>query len=143
MEDNNVQISLPPDYNENALFLMVQGPRVLYAYWELSPGLKELLHMKKNVQIRLNVDGRGPCYTHDLVLARKSFYFYDLEPGLSYNCEIGIINSGNQFYPLLRSNTATTPHDRPQERINPLEDHASTSSTAFITSSWVFYREKK
>lgn len=144
MESHRVPISLPQDYNENAIFLMVQGPRVLYAYWELSPGLKELLNAKKNVQIRLNIEGRGPCFACDLDLSQRSFYFFDLEPGLSYNCEIGIINSGNQFfYPLLRSNTANTPHDRPPGRSGAAKEQLDLSSSALISSFQAFYSGKK
>jgi len=143
VEDINYQVPLPPDYDENALFLMFQSPRVLYAYWELSPGLKNLLHMKKKVQIRLNAEGYGVYHSHDIALSQKSFYFLDLEPGQSYHCEIGIVNSGDQFYPLLRSNTVTTPHDRPRQGCIAPEDRTGIFSTAFITSSWVFYPRKK
>lgn len=143
MEDHHTPISLPPDYNESALFLLVQGPKVLYAYWELSPGLKDALNEKKKVQIRLNVEGRGHYCTYDIDLSKKSYYFSDVEPGLSYNCEIGIFNSGNQFYPLLRSNSVATPHDRPSDGHSPNEDHAVSSSSIFNISSWALYQDKK
>lgn len=141
MEGHHALFSLPPDYDESALFLLVQGPKVLYVYWELSPGLKEALNEKGKVQIRLNIEGRGPCCTRDADLSKKSDYFSDVEPGLSYNCEIGIFNSGNQFYPLLRSNSVTTPHDRPSDGHSSTEDHSS-SSFGFTISSWALRQDK-
>jgi len=143
VEDINYHVLLPPNYDENALFLMFQSPRVLYAYWELSPGLKKLLYMHKKVQIRLNAEGHKVCHTHDIALSQKSFYFMDIEPGQSYYCEIGIINLGDQFYPLLCSNTVTTPLDHPREGNIITEDYTDVFSTAFIASSWVFSRGEK
>ena len=108
MDKNYGQIPLPHDYNENAMHLLVQSPRVLYAYWELSPGLKNVFSEKKGVQIRLNAQGRGPYCTGSRPVQR-SHYFSGVEPGRSYNCEIGIVKNGNEFYPLLRSNSVVAP----------------------------------
>jgi hypothetical protein len=113
VDNEHIPVPLPPDYHENALFLLVQSPQVLYVYWELSPGLKESFEEKEKVQIRLNMEGRGPFYTTDIDMDQKSFYFSEVEPGFAYNCEIGIINHENLFYPLLRSNSVSTPLDRP------------------------------
>ncbi len=138
--DNRITLfSLPPDYDENTLFLMVQSPRVLYAYWELSPGLKDVLKEKKRVQIRLNNEKRGPYYTCDIDLSKKSCYFSDVEPGLLYNCEIGILNSENAFYPLLQSNSANTPHDRPPDGQGS-NDKQVAKSSVFNVSSGAFYQ---
>lgn len=143
MEEQKNPISLPLDYNENTLYLLVQSPTVLYAYWELSPGLKEALNEKARVQIRLNVEGRGHCRTCDIDLQdKRSFYFTDIEPGLSYNCEFGLFNSGNQFYPLLRSNSVTAPHDRPSGDLTLPESH-NVSSFIFSASSWALSPNKK
>lgn len=138
-------IFLPPDYNENALFLLVQSPKVLYAYWELSPGLKDALALneEKKAQIRLNIDGCGPYYTCEIGLSIRSYYFSDVEPGLSYNCEIGIFHSDDDFYPLLRSNSVTAPHDRPSDGRNMGHDLTYSSSSVFNMSSWALYHDKK
>lgn len=102
---------LPAEYHENALYLLIQSPKVLYAYWELSPGLKNTLSEKKKVQIRLNITGNGICQVNEIDLTDKSFYFDNVQPGLSYNCEIGMLDESGMFLPLLRSNTITAPHD--------------------------------
>lgn len=133
MDNEHITVLLPSDYHENALFLLVQSPRVLYVYWELSPGLKDLLEDKEKVQIRLNIESRGPFYTTDLNMSQKSFYFSDVEPGFTYNCEIGIINQEDLFYPLLRSNSVTTPLDRPAEGQSLLEEPPNSINSL---SSW-------
>lgn len=136
MEDQSTPITLLPDYEENALYLLVQSPTVLYVYWELSPGLKSVLNEKTRVRIRLNAGGRGPLHNCAInLLEKKSYYFLDVEPGQTYNCEIGIINSGEEFYPLLRSNSATTPHDRPEEGADVPEGGISVSSLIFSIGS--------
>ena len=54
MRNREFKKFLPEGYHENTLLLLIQGPRILYAYWELSPGLKSALNEKESVQIRLN-----------------------------------------------------------------------------------------
>lgn len=127
MAEHQNKISLPPDYNESRLHLLMQSPRVLYVYWELSQGLKEALYGEK-IQLRLNIEGRMPCYTSEISLSEKSYYFSDVEPGLSYNCEIGIFNTENEFFPLLRSNSIAVPNDKPPEGQSPVEYRTGYSS---------------
>jgi len=121
------QLFLQPDYDESRFYLLMQSPRVLYVYWELSRGLREALK-GRNVRLRLNVEGRGQYCITDINISKKSHYFSDVEPGLSYNCEIGAYNMENEFFPLLRSNTVTAPHDRPQEGQKPVGNVSGYSS---------------
>lgn len=118
---------LPAEYQENALYLMFQSPRVLYAYWELSPGLRNTLSEKKNVQIRLNINGKGISQAYDFDLTRKSYYFEHVIPGMLYNCEIGALNEDNVFLPLLRSNTVSAPHELPGAEL-PVEANSPSSA---------------
>jgi hypothetical protein len=74
VDKNYGQIPLPHDYNENAMHLLVQSPRVLYAYWELSPGLKNVFSEKKGVQIRLNAQG------FEMIKPRGAFYLFPKSP---------------------------------------------------------------
>jgi hypothetical protein len=136
VDKNYGHIPLPQDYNENALHLLVQSPRVLYVYWELSPGLKNVLSERKGIQLRLNVQGQGPYFTTDLDLSKKSHYFSGVEPGLSYNCEIGIVDIGNEFYPLLRSNTVVSPLERPVGECGLDWEADPLSPATFSSSSW-------
>lgn len=113
MEDRGFKKNLPAEYHENALTLLAQSPKVLYAYWELSPGLKSTLSDKNKVQIRLNIEGGGISHKDEIDMVGKSYYFENVQPGLSYYCEIGMLNSDNIFLPLLRSNTVSAPQDQP------------------------------
>lgn len=133
MKDRDINKFVPIEYNENALSLMVQSPTVLYAYWELSHGLKNTLSGKKKVQIRLNIEGDGVGQIYDIDLSEKSYYFNDVLPGLSYNCELGTVDDYDIFLPLLRSNTVNTPRVTPSHgSISPGEAAPSSfSSRAF------------
>ncbi|NLJ77433.1 MAG: DUF4912 domain-containing protein [Peptococcaceae bacterium] len=104
---------LPEEYYENTLFLLFQGPKILYAYWELSPGLKSALRRKKNMQIRLSTVSGKLYQTYNFDLREKNHYFKNVQPGTSYYCEIGTLYKENIFMPLLRSNSIFTPHDLP------------------------------
>ncbi|MEG3070814.1 MAG: DUF4912 domain-containing protein [Peptococcaceae bacterium] len=104
---------LPEEYHENTLFLLFQGPKILYAYWELSPGLKSALRRKKNMQIRLSMVSGKLCQTYNFDLKEKNHYFKNVQPGRSYYCEIGTLYKENIFMPLLRSNSIFTPYDLP------------------------------
>ncbi|MFX4260622.1 DUF4912 domain-containing protein [Pelotomaculum propionicicum] len=127
MEKQGFKKVLPAEYHENALILMFQSPKVLYAYWELSPGLRNTLSGKKNVQIRLNINGKGIIQVFDFDLTKKSYYFENVIPGKSYNCEIGTLNEDNIFLPLLRSNIISAPHDLPGS-VSPGEANSPSSS---------------
>jgi hypothetical protein len=138
-EQKNINMFLPLEYHENALTLLIQSPRVLYAYWELSPGLKNTLSENEKVQIRLNSDGSGVSHVYDIDLLENSCYFENVKPGLSYYCEIGKVNTDNIFLPLLRSNTVVTPHEKPSKNgVSTGEPEPTSSSNS---SSKVFYRE--
>lgn len=141
MEDYTIPKFLPRDYQENALFLLVQSPRVLYAYWELSPGLKNTLSEKKRIQIRLNIEGAGTSQFCDIDLLQKSRYFENIQPGLLYNCEIGILNRENEFFSLLRSNSVAVPWEQPPEDALSHEGGSLNSPPGSLKSSKSFYQD--
>ncbi len=139
MQNSNSLTSLPPNYNENTLLLLVQTPTILYAYWDLSGGLKDALNRQgNNLLIRLYVEGQGLFGSWDIDTAGKSFYFTNVKPGLTYYCEIGSSGTENRFYPLLRSNPVTAPHDRPSG------DSVSTGGglpRTLYPSSWIIHKK--
>ena len=139
MKEQNINMFLPLEYHENALSLLVQSPSVLYAYWELSPGLKNTLSENEKVQIRLNSDGIGVNQVYDIDLLENSCYFENVKPGLSYYCEIGKVNTDNMFLPLLRSNTVVTPHDKPSK--NGVSS-GEPESTSFLNSSSMEFHKR-
>lgn len=119
---------LPEVYRENVLRLMVQGPRVIYAYWDLSPG-------------HLRAAGEKPlvlCLYEDSRLVRKiilppfttNWYFRDVEPGFGYRCELGYEGAGGVFLPFLRSNPVNTPDLAPPEEPRREEGFAAEPGAA-------------
>lgn len=144
MQENDFLTSLPPGYNENTLLLLVQSPKVLYAYWELSGGLKDALcRQEKKLLIRLYIEGQGTCSTRSIDIAENNIYFSDVKPGLTYYCEIGTFNSGDRFYPLLRSDPVTAPYDRPSgDHVSAKGDFHKLPSSLYL-SSWALYKEKE
>ncbi len=123
---------------QSELRLMVQNPWVVFAYWELSPGLQEALWGRK-VELRLVNERGGVFFATEIGLAVKDYYFTQLEPDKIYACEIGIINHDNEFYPLLRSNAVRTPSERLQITFPPAKEGINehdTSPPASLVSSW-------
>ncbi len=106
-------ISLPSNYNDNTLVLMVQTPRTLFVYWDLSPNQRAVLAVKKKLQLRLNVVNRGVYRSFDIKPAWDSFYITGVEPGLDYYCDIVISDGGEGVYPVIYSNKVSAPAERP------------------------------
>jgi len=102
---------LPTGYGDNTVVLLVQTPRVVYAYWEITPAAWHTLTGRGVFTLRFwEGDGAG---THRDVypdLRAGNWYFRDVKPGVSCFCEIGCTEQG-VFYPFLRSAPVTTPFD--------------------------------
>lgn len=111
-----LNISLPSGYEKNTLVLMVQSPRVLYVYWELSAGQRMALAEKGTLQLRLNVVNAGPYRVHDIMPHWDSFYFTGVEPGREYYCDISVMDGSCECYPLIYSNHVFAPAEGPAAR---------------------------
>ncbi len=120
-------VRLPSGYFENRLILMAQSPRVLYAYWELSPGQKTALAEKSNMKLRLIKVGDSTCRIYDIDPLTKSYYFNEVEPGTLYSCDLSTTDENGDFYPFISSNTVMAPREKP-------EREANFSSAALISS---------
>lgn len=121
--------TLPIGYQENTLVLLAQSPRVLYAYWELSPCQKAALIKKGQLQLRLSVVNKGPYCTFDIQPFRNSFYFNGVEPELEYYCDINVVNNNGEFYPLIYSKSVMTPPEKPTKE----NGYAGGSSNNFMS----------
>lgn len=105
---------------ENALYLLVQSPRVIFAYWDLSEGHIKTINEHGDLYLQLHTLGaknsppeesaleESTLYEEVKVPFTNRWYFHSLEPGNLYFCELGIKQNG-MFYPLLRSNRVQTP----------------------------------
>lgn len=107
---------LPATYGENVLHLLVQSPRVIFAYWELSEGHIRIVTEHGDLFLKLYNSDLKDGFPAKGYLCRKvklppftgNWYFHDLDPGRFYYCELGFEQDG-VFYPLLRSNQTETP----------------------------------
>jgi hypothetical protein len=106
-------VALSSNYDDNTLVLMVQTPRTLYVYWDLSRCQREALAKKNKLQLRLNIVNRGVYRTFDIKPSWDSFYITGVEPGLAYYCDISVLEENGEYYPIIYSNTATTPQEHP------------------------------
>lgn len=111
-------VGLPSGYFENRLILMAQGPRVLYAYWELSPGQKIALAEKSRLKLRLNKVGDTTCRVCDIDPGANNYYFNGVDPGMLYSCDLSAIDKNGDFYPFISSNTVMTPPEKPEGEAN-------------------------
>ncbi|MNI24428.1 hypothetical protein D3C73_780480 [compost metagenome] len=118
--------SIPPSTpakQRDILFLLIQNPTTLYAYWRLSSRKERLIKehfgddwraLRPTLRLYditgLSFDGSasGPVRQYSVDTA-YSCYLQELEPAKSYAADLGIWNKRDQFLPLLRSNTVYTP----------------------------------
>lgn len=92
------------------LELIVQSPTVLFAQWDF-PFLCEqecMIRLYRLPDVGALPQYGSVCLELPLPQSAGSMYFYRLTPGHHYVVEIGIRREG-VFYPLRRSNVATTP----------------------------------
>jgi hypothetical protein len=97
---------------------MAQSPRVLYAYWELSPGQKIALAEKSHLKLRLNKVGDGTCRVCDIDPGANNFYFDGVDPGTLYSCDLSSVDNNGDFYPFISSNAVMSPAERPEGEDN-------------------------
>ncbi|TDA70102.1 MAG: DUF4912 domain-containing protein [Clostridia bacterium] len=112
------QRGLPVAYGKDYLVLLVEDPFNLFAYWEITSGRRDLARSylgpsqsEGGLAVRLlarDADG------YRLLAARPATaigqaYFSGLEPGQTYEAELGLTGDRGGFLVLLRSNPATTP----------------------------------
>ncbi len=110
---------LPAVYGENRFVLMTKDPETLFAYWEITPALKNEcekgMRRGENYQeaLRLNWPARDIFDNNFVVFpvaftARK-WYVRVPFPGLSYHAEIGWLGGNGHFVPLMTSNPSDAP----------------------------------
>jgi hypothetical protein len=97
---------------------MAQSPRVLYVYWELSPGQKIALAEKSHLKLRLNKVGNGAYRVCDIAPNTNNYYFEEVDPGTLYSCDLSTIDNNGDFYPFISSNAVMTPSEKPEREAN-------------------------
>lgn len=107
---------LPPSYNENIMTLLVQGPEVIFIYWELSECHWKVVQGHGDCYLRLyrpgeeKNGGNSPDPVEEVCLPpfAGNWYFNNIAPDHDYFCELGFKISGS-FLPILKSNIIHTP----------------------------------
>jgi hypothetical protein len=109
----NAAEQLPVEKGENTLVLLVQSPRVLFTYWEVSAAVRESLKGREMV-LRLCAAENGRFSPREVVAPpffTGDWYFRGVVPGGRYCCELGWTEDEG-FYPLLCSEVVETPPDK-------------------------------
>ncbi len=131
------KVSLPSNYGDNTLVLMMQTPKTLYAYWELSQNQRSALAEKKKLVLRLNSANRGVYRTYTIEPYWDSFYFTGVDPGMEYYCDISVEDGDNELYPIIYSNPISSPS------VNTYSEPAETAGSNFWGKGTPVARESK
>ncbi|CAG7626992.1 hypothetical protein PAESOLCIP111_02870 [Paenibacillus solanacearum] len=117
---------LPDRYEKDLLHVMVQGPRTLYAYWEVSNRkrwlcsqhfecdygvLPKVLRIYDVTTVYFNGHNANGYFDIETTPDAGSWYIHGLIPGAVYLADLGVYTLERQFVPLLRAAPAQTPRD--------------------------------
>lgn len=102
--------SLPPAYGENTLVALVQGPGVVFVYWELSPEMWRLFAAGRPVLRMYETSGKETTTFAEVPLEwyTGNYYFRRVCPGRIYQGTLGLWE-GTTFYSYLCSGRVATP----------------------------------
>ena len=115
--------TLPAEYGNDRLVLLVRDPWWIYAWWELTQSTldsgRRSLGAPSDLALRvydistIDWDGRNHHAYFDIdVHDRASNWYIELgKPGASFCAEIGLRTSDGRFLALVRSNVVTLPRD--------------------------------
>ncbi|MDA8096726.1 MAG: DUF4912 domain-containing protein [Clostridia bacterium] len=119
MNHTNWTSPLPPSYDGNTLVALVQGPGVVYVYWELSPEFWDLLTTGGEFALRLYQVSRNESVLLEEVLPdwrTGNWYFRNVNDGVEYRCELGR-REGDRYYSYLSSEVVATPREEVVETV--------------------------
>lgn len=122
------QHGLPATYGKDYLVLLVEDPFNVFTYWEITPRRQDLARSylrpgqgEARLAIRLLAHDAGGYHTVTMhpAPAVGQEYFSGLEPGQTYEAELGLADDRGGFLVLLRSNPAMTPALAPASPVTP------------------------
>ncbi|MCM8812887.1 MAG: DUF4912 domain-containing protein [Candidatus Omnitrophica bacterium] len=115
---------LPAGYGDNRIVIQVRDPLWLHAYWELTAGKFDALHLEFGALLNgarrllrvyditgIFFDGTNAHGYFDVEInpEANSWYLHVGNPGRSYCVDIGLLLTNGRFITLARSNFVTTP----------------------------------
>jgi len=118
---------LPDGYGTDRLTLLPRDPHWLFAYWEITPSLRQNLSEQHGdfspARMVLRVRDTDSGVFKDIEVggsfATGSWYIPVDTGGNCYIVELGELLSGGRFIPLLTSNPVRTPRDTISPVIDP------------------------
>lgn len=125
--------SLPLYYGDQEIVLMVQGPTVLFTYWELTWPLVALVsdclgmsfeHLTKVIRIYditdIWFDGTNEHGYREISFREgtDNWFFHDMAPNRTYIAELGVLRD-SCYIALLRSKPKATPNNQPAAEFSP------------------------
>jgi hypothetical protein len=105
---------LPDSYGTQKLFLVARDPRILFAYWDLSPvQYQEAARVAKDGKIFLEiyVPGEGRVQQVHVWDMHKNWYLQVNRPDTAFIAQLGFYRSDGGFEVLARSAEVRTPRD--------------------------------
>jgi hypothetical protein len=105
---------LPDSYGSRKLFLVPRDPRILFAYWDLSPlQYQEAAHAAKEGKVFLEVyvPGEGRVAQVHIWDSHKNWYLQVNRPDTAFIAQIGYYKHDGGFEVLARSSEVRTPRD--------------------------------
>jgi hypothetical protein len=105
---------LPDSYGTRKLFLVPRDPRILFAYWDLSPvQYQESARVAKDGKIFLEiyVPGEGRVQQVHIWDSHKNWYLQVNRPDTAFLAQIGFYRPDGGFEVLARSGEVRTPRD--------------------------------
>ncbi len=105
---------LPDSYGTRKLFLVPRDPRILFAYWDLSPvQYQEAAHAAKDGKVFLEVyiPGEGRVQQVHIWDSHKNWYLQVNRPDTAFVAQIGYYKHDGGFEVLARSAEVRTPRD--------------------------------
>jgi hypothetical protein len=105
---------LPDSYGTRKLFLAARDPRILFAYWDLSPvQYQEAARVAKDGKIFLEVyvPGEGRVAQVHVWDSHKNWYVQVNRPDTAFIAQLGFYRPDGSFEALARSAEVRTPRD--------------------------------
>lgn len=126
--DDFRQHGLPATYGKDYLVLLVKDPFNVFTYWEITSRRQDLARSylrpgQGETWLAIRLLAHDACGYHTVTMhpapAVGHAYFSGLEPGRTYEAELGLAGDHGGFLVLLRSNSATTPALAPASPVRP------------------------
>lgn len=125
--ESSADWSIPEDYGDNKIVIMVRDPWTLFAYWEISAAMEESIKdeirrrgfnsSKRSLRVfePSNEDATGPLIQYNLMEHDTSRYVHTGRAGGRWQAEIARVTDTGEVFSIARSNIVETPQHKISE----------------------------